>query len=163
MYEKIPDELKKYKNWVCWKAFPSPKENDPNHIGKRPVNAVTGTFASSTDPETWCDYETAVQAAEQYSGIGFVFTNTPFFGVDIDGVEEDVSRFSDGDTGNIIGEFVHTLQSYAELSQSGKGIHIICKGELPSGGRRKGNVEMYETGRFFTMSGNAVSDYPLSD
>ena len=163
MYEKIPDELKKYKNWVCWKAFPSPKENDPNHIGKRPVNAITGTFASSTDPDTWCDYETAVQAAEQYSGIGFVFTNTPFFGVDIDGVEEDVRRFSDGDTGNIIGEFVHTLQSYAELSQSGKGIHIICKGELPSGGRRKGNVEMYETGRFFTMSGNAVSDYPLAD
>ena len=89
MYEKIPDELKKYKNWVCWKAFPSPKENDPNHVGKRPVNAVTGTFASSIDPETWCDYETAVHAAEQYSGIGFVFTNTPFFGVDIDGVEDD--------------------------------------------------------------------------
>ena len=42
---------------------------------------------------------------------------------------------------------------------SGKGIHIICKGELPHGGRRKANVEMYQEGRYFIMTGNAASEY----
>ena len=163
MYEKIPGELKKYNNWICWQAFPAPKKDDPYHIGKRPVNAVTGAFASSTDPSTWCNFETAVRCSAQYSGIGFVFTDSPFFGVDIDGVGDDVASFLGGDAGNIVGEFIHTLQSYSEVSQSGKGIHIICRGSLPEGGRRKGNVEMYETGRFFTMSGNTAYDYDITD
>ena len=59
----------------------------------------------------------------------------------------------------IIAEFVDTLQSYTELSRSGNGIHIICRGKLPPSGRRKGNVEMYENGRFFVMTGNIAAEY----
>jgi putative DNA primase/helicase len=49
------------------------------------------------------------------------------------------------------------------MSQSGTGVHIICKGKLPKGGRKKkhdfGGFEMYETGRFFVMTGNYCSEY----
>ena len=51
------------------------------------------------------------------------------------------------------------MRSYAEYSQSGTGIHIIARGELPGGRRRKGDVEMYQNGRFFVMTGNAASKY----
>lgn len=163
MYEKIPAELKRYNNWICWQAFSSPTKDDPAHIGKRPICAMTGAFASSTNPDTWCDYDTAVRASERYSGIGFVFTNTPFFGVDLDKIDDALEAFKNGNADNIVSEFVYCLHSYAELSQSGKGIHIICHGSLPSGGRHKGNVEMYETGRFFTMSGKVLTDYPITD
>ena len=163
MYDKLPAELKQYNNWVCWQAVLSPTADDPNHIGKRPICAKTGDFASSTNPDTWCDFDTAVKASEHYSGIGFVFTNTPYFGVDLDKLGEAIEDYQNGNTQNIIGEFVYCLRSYAELSQSGKGIHIICKGSLPARGRRSGNVEMYETGRFFTMSGNVFADYPISE
>ena len=152
----IPEELKQLKQWVCWKGITDPAR--PGKIKKIPVNARTGGNAQSNNPETWCDYETAVNASRNYSGIGFMFANG-YFGIDIDDAEDEIRRFRSGDNENIIAEFIYSLESYAEYSQSGKGIHIICKGVLPDGGRRKGKVEMYQEGRFFIMTGKPAAEY----
>ncbi len=157
-FSDIPQELKNLPNWICWKAVPQPRPDDPGHIGKIPINPRTGGGAMSNNPETWTDFDTALRASEQHSGIGFMFGNSPFFGVDIDGIEPDIREFLDGGNG-IVSEFIHALRSYAELSPSGKGIHIICRGELPQGARRRGNVEMYDSGRFFTVTGNNIGGY----
>ena len=161
MYEYIPGELKHLKNWVCWKAIPAPRKDNPDHISKIPINPYTGGQAQSNNPETWSDFSTAVERSRQFSGIGFIFNGSGYFGIDIDGKADDLKAFDNGDNNNIIGEFVHTLQSYTEKSQSGTGIQIICKGALPKGGRRsdKNGVEMYETGRFFVMTGNICAEY----
>lgn len=156
MYEQIPQELKALPNWICWDAVPDEKRGK---IKKVPINALTGGGAMSNNPSTWCDFDTAVRASEKHSGIGFMFGGCPYFGVDIDGKEEELEAYQRGENGNIISEFISTLQSYAEISQSGKGIHIICRGTLPKRGRRKGSVEMYENGRFFVMTGNSCSEY----
>lgn len=158
MYDNIPAELKQLPNWICWRGFPQPRPDDPNHIGKTPINPKTGGNAQSNNPDTWTTFDVAFKASSQYTGIGFMFGNSPYFGVDIDGVEEDIREYIDGGSG-IVAEFVHGLQSYTELSPSGKGIHILCKGSLPKGGRRRGNVEMYDSGRFFTVTGNSISEY----
>lgn len=155
MYEAVPQELKLLPNWICWDAVPEGKSK----IKKIPVNARTGGGAMSNNPSTWCDFDTAMKASEQHSGIGFMFGNCDYFGVDIDGVEEELKAYLNEKKLNIISEFISTLESYTEISQSGRGIHIICKGRLPKGGRRKGNVEMYETGRFFVMTGNYCSEF----
>ncbi|MFR8294858.1 MAG: hypothetical protein ACLVAU_11870 [Ruminococcus sp.] len=156
MYEQIPQELKTLPNWICWDAVPDEKRGK---IKKVPINALTGGGAMSNNPSTWCDFDTAVRASEKHSGIGFMFGGCPYFGVDIDGKEEELEAYQRGENGNIISEFISTLQSYTEISQSGKGIHIICRGTLPKRGRRKGSVEMYEDGRFFVMTGNSCSEY----
>ena len=158
MYENIPNELKICPNWICWQAFPQPRPDDPDHIGKIPINPHTGGNAQSNNPDTWSDFDTAVKASEKFTGIGFMFGNSPYFGVDIDKVEPEIREFLDGGSG-IVTEFIHALQSYAELSPSGKGIHIICRGSLPKGGRRRGNVEMYDSGRFFTVTGSQTGGY----
>ena len=137
--ENIPDELKGLKQFVCW-------------VGKDkiPKNAYTGKNAQSNNPETWADFDTAVSACDKYGfdGIGFMFANG-YFGVDLDHCLDNVD-FCD--------EFVETLQSYAEISKSGTGLHIICKGTLPSGARRKGGVEMYSSGRYFICTGNVYNE-----
>lgn len=156
MYEQIPDELKKHKQWVCWKAVPD--ESRPGKMKKLPINPYTGGLAQSNNAKTWADYTSALSVCKQYNGIGFMFTGG-YFGVDIDGVDGAITDYRNGDSDNIVAEFIHTLQSYAEYSVSGKGIHIICKGKLPQGGRRKKNVEMYESGRFFIMTGNRAAEY----
>lgn len=162
MYEKIPEELKKLPCWICWKAVPDLKSH--SGIKKIPIAPLTGNAASSIAPETWTDFESAVKASEKYSGIGFVFDGrSGYFGVDVDDIAGSVRDFQSGSADNIAGEFIMSLQSYTELSQSGNGVHIICKGKLPSGSRRRGNVEMYETGRYFVMTGNAITDYPIAD
>lgn len=137
--ENLPEELKKVKQWVCW-------------IGadKIPRNPYNGFNAKSNDSDTWADFETAVQACDDYGfdGIGFMFA-PPYFGVDLDHCI-DKSDFCD--------EWVETLGSYAEISKSGSGLHIICKGKLPDGARRKGGIEMYSSGRYFICTGNVYNE-----
>lgn len=137
--ENIPSELKLLKQWVCWAGS-----------DKIPKNPFTGGNARSNDASTWASFDQAVAACEQFhfDGLGFMFANG-YFGVDLDHCLDNVD-FCD--------EFVETLQSYAEYSKSGNGIHIICKGELPSGARRRGNVEMYNSGRYFICTGNLYSE-----
>lgn len=155
MYEAIPSELKALPNWVCYRYF---YDDGIDKYRKMPINPRDMEPAKSNDPTTWTDYDTAVHAAEECDGIGFMFSNSPYFGVDIDGVRDEIERYKAGED-TIIAEFVDTLQSYTELSRSGNGIHIICRGKLPPSGRRKGNVEMYENGRFFVMTGNIAAEY----
>lgn len=160
MFELIPEELRKLNNWVCWKAEPDPKSH--SGISKKPVNPRTGGMAQSNNPQTWSDFDTAVRMSDNFAGIGFMFTDSGHFGVDIDDCYDMLAEYlSDGGNPqtNVISEFISGLASYAELSQSGNGIHIICRGKLPEGARRRGKIEMYDKGRFFVMTGNCCSEY----
>lgn len=158
MYEKVPQELKDLRQWVCWLGTPDLDRTEK--IRKIPVDAKTGLPAKVNDPATWCSFDEAVAASEQYSGIGLILTGG-YIGVDIDGAQDALAEYRADPyaDGNLINEFVHTLQSYTEYSQSGNGIHIIGRGRLPENGRRRGNVEMYDTGRFFIVTGRSCSEY----
>ena len=131
-YQAIPLELRCLPNWVCWQAVQD--ERSHSGVSKRPIDPKTGNFAKSNDPSTWGDFDTAVQAAQKWSGIGFMFSKSGYFGVDLDDIAEDLQNYRDGD-GGIVTEFVNALQSYAEVSQ------------------------MYDSGRFFVMTGVPISEY----
>lgn len=135
----IPKELTILPNWVCWKS-----------TDKIPYNPATGKPAMANNKNTWGTFKQAVKACETFGfdGIGFEF-QPPYFGVDLDHCL---------DNQDLIDEFTESLQSYTEISRSGQGIHIICKGELPEGKKRKDNVEMYQTGRYFILTGNLLTD-----
>lgn len=137
--ENIPKELKDVNNWVCWVGT--------DKVPKSPSN---GKNAQSNNPKTWGTFAQAVKACETFGfdGIGFMFA-PPYFGVDLDHCL---------DQKEFVAEFVETLGSYTEISKSGAGIHIICRGTLPAGRRRKGNVEMYTEGRYFICTGNIYDD-----
>ena len=153
MYERIPDELKNCPHWVCWKSEPDPKSH--SGIKKIPINPKTGGQAMSNNPETWSNFETAVRASRNYSGIGFMFSGSGYFGVDLDDCFSEIEGYLRGEK-NFVSDFVDGLGSYTELSQSCHGLHIICKGRLPEGARRKGKFEMYDKGRYFIMTGNPL-------
>lgn len=149
----IPDELKQLKNWCVWKF-----EKRNGKRTKIPFNAETGEFAKSNDKSTWSSYENAVNA-EGVDGIGFFF-EPPYLGIDIDDIDDDLHRFKQGDKlDNIVSEFNEAFKSYTEVSPSGNGLHIIVKGKIPGSRRRKGNIEMYDSGRFFTMTGKNIGKY----
>lgn len=141
-YDNIPNELKQYNNWVCFKFV-----NRNGKKSKVPFNPISGQMAKSNDMSTWCTYDVAVNNAARYDGIGFQFSNSPFVGVDID-------HCKDGDNISVPAlDIIDTLKSYTEISPSGTGVHIICKGNAPDGGNRKDNIEIYSEGRYFTVTG----------
>lgn len=168
-YIQIPLEMKQTKRWICYKV-----EMREDKETKVPYNAINGKYARSNDSSTWTNFKVAIIGCVKYNcnGIGFMLgedqeTNTCYFGIDLDNhpdrdgkkpmTAEEFSSFSS--------EFINSLQSYTEYSHSGEGIHIICKGSLPAGPRRKNGVavEMYEKGRFFTMTGNVVKALPVNE
>jgi putative DNA primase/helicase len=101
---------------------------------------------------TWSTFKDAVEAYErgEYAGLGFMFSSAdPYTGIDLDScVDED---------GKIAGwalEIARYLDSYTEFSATGTGLHIIVRGDAPN--RRKGDLEIYSSKRFFTMTGHIV-------
>ncbi len=145
-YDNIPYELKQMNRWVLYRLFWDEKRGK---YDKKPFNARTGSMAQSNNPSTWCDYETAMYVVDLYDGLGFMLGDG-IFGVDIDGVE-----LKDP----VVKEVLTTLNSYAEISPSGKGIHVICMGSKPQGACRRGNFECYDSGRFFTVTGDTIPGY----
>ncbi|MBS4461208.1 DNA primase [Aerococcaceae bacterium zg-B36] len=156
MYDNIPTELVELDQWCVYRKEWVPQNRKYTKI---PYNPKTGYMAKSNDPTTWVDFDTAVELSEHFDGIGFFF-HDGYYGVDLDNIESEVMRYLDNDwQDNIVADFIETLTSYAEISPSGTGVHIICKGSLPPGGRRKGDIEMYDHGRFFTVTGNRIGSY----
>jgi hypothetical protein len=47
---------------------------------------------------------------------------------------------------------VQPFASYAEVSLSGNGVHIVINAKLPGSGRRSGRIEIYDSERYFTVS-----------
>ncbi len=151
--ENVPSDLTEWNRWVAWRLeFRSGKWT------KVPVNAASGARASSTDPSTWSAFEKALRCAHKnlLPGVGFVFTGSPFAGVDLDGCRHpETGRLEDWAE-----EIVAELDSYAEVSPSETGVKVVVRGSLLPGRRRRGSVEMYDSGRFFTVTGHRLPEAP---
>jgi len=157
-FSNIPKDMQDYPHWILWR-LEERKNKDGKLVPTKAPYSVHGGMGKVNDPSTWTSFENAIQAYEtgSWSGIGFVFTDTPFVAVDIDHCME---------KGNLSDEAVEAygmLNSYTEFSQSGTGLHIICKGKLPDGRRRNGSFEMYsrDSKRYFAMTGDTGGGTPL--
>jgi putative DNA primase/helicase len=150
---QAPGELRTADQFVCWR-----EEDRDGDITKVPYS-VHGGRASSTNPKTWAPFEAAIAYAEEHSmsGVGFVFTeDDPYAGIDID-------KCRNAETGEIepwAWKIVAALDSYTEVSPSGTGLHVFVKATLPGPNNRKGPVEMYESGRYFTLTGEHLGGSP---
>lgn len=163
----IPDELTEYDNWVCWRyEWREPKDEDkPGKWTKVPINPHTDGRASSTEPETWASAATALgvhrRDGTQTDGIGFVFTDTPFTGIDGD----DCINPATGEIADWFVDVLETMDSPAFVSPSETGGHIYAECGKPGSrckraiGGADGEIEMYDTGRFFTVTGVPIDGY----
>lgn len=146
----IPGELKTRNQWVAWRM--ETRDGKPTKV---PYNFGTGRRAQSTNPETWGTWEDALQALQsgQYSGVGFVFSeDDPYTGVDLDKVRNPET----GELTDYARNITADLDGYAEISPSGTGVHVIVRGTLPGAHNRRGVVEAYSHGRYFTITGDAI-------
>jgi predicted transcriptional regulator len=151
VYQPIPPELREQEQWVCWQY-----EKRAGKWTKVPYDPHTGKQASTTNPETWAGFEEAVTACERggYSGIGYVFAeDDPFAGVDLD----DCVCPETGAIEVWAWELVDDFNTYAEISPSGGGLHLIMRGKAPDRKNQRAGVEAYSTARFFTITGDAVT------
>lgn len=143
----IPSELRAFKQWCCSTAS-----------SKIPLNARTGEAASVDKPETWSSYAdaAAAMAMNKAAFVGFVLSeDDPYTIIDLDEPETDEQRQRHS-------KILEVFDSYAELSKSRKGVHIIVKGRIPKGVRRD-RVEVYSTLRYMICTGSVIVDRPIAD
>jgi len=121
----------------------------------KPPFKPDGGYASHSRPETWTSFDKALNAYKRggFDGIGFVLTeDDPYAAIDLDkchdaesGVTEDWAR-----------DIVQAIPSYWELSPSGTGLRAIVRAKLPPGGRKKQQLEMYDSLRYVTITGHKI-------
>jgi hypothetical protein len=146
--ENIPVELKQRTQWVCWRYEFNP--TNPEKPKKVPINPNNGLRARVNNPATWTDFQTALEAAAYYDGIGFVFTDEdPLVGCDLDDVFDPVT----GEMDPGAHEICQLLDTYIEFSPSGTGLHLIAFGKIPCAGRKRPGIEIYQAKHFFCITG----------
>lgn len=156
LVENVPEELKSSLQWVLWRL--ETRDGKPTKVPYQ----TTGWKAKSDDPTTWATFNAVldvyIKEGGRFSGIGFVLSeDDPFAGVDLD-------HCLDPETSLIVPwalEIIHELDSYTEITPSGQGIRIFARGKLPPGGRKRGNIEVYDSGRFLTVTGRHLEGTPV--
>jgi putative DNA primase/helicase len=156
---QVPEALKQRDHWVCWRY--QTRNGKPTKI---PFDARSGREASSTDRRTWSSLTEVVHAIggdATLSGPGFVFAEGDgFCGVDLDNAIDPTS----GALKPWAERIVRTLDSYTEISPSGTGVKIFLRATKP--GKRcrtsidDGEIEIYDQGRYFTVTGRRWTGTP---
>ncbi len=145
-----------------WGCLPAALRDRPQWVlagaDKRPLTA-DGCAASSTDPSTWTDFDTACRAASAKGlHIGYMLHESdPFACIDLDVKDgtprEHIERFQ---------KIVAAFDSYTERSRSGKGLHVWVEGKIGRGVKRDG-VEVYSQERFIICTGDTYIDRPVAN
>jgi putative DNA primase/helicase len=161
----IPQALMDLPQWVCWKNLPG-ADGKARKVPICPRNLRT---ASSTDRATWSTFDDAIKAAEGHptkiDGIGFVFTpDDPFCGIDLDGCVD-----ANGEISPEADRIITLLDSFTELSQSGRGLHVIIRGHKPPNTPCKSAkiagcklLEIYDQARYFIVTGRHLEGTPAA-
>jgi len=142
---QLPNELTSKARWI-------------RHKNKVPIT-VNNHAASSTNPATWSDYQTAKESRHG-DGLGFVLSGDGITCIDLD-------YCYSGEPTAAAQSLIDSLpDTYIEVSPSGKGLHIWGYTDLQQGRRftRDGlSIEIYPNGRYITMTGNALNRAPLAE
>jgi len=152
--QNFPAELLAVMCWCLWRyVWREPKNEKEGKWTKVPYQP-NGATAKSNDRGTGSPFGSvcAAYCTGKFDGVG-CFLFPPLVGIDLDHVR-------DSQTGEIeqwAAEIIKQMDSYCEVSPSGTGVHIWTAGELrPDGGHRKGRVEIYQIGRYFTVTGEKI-------
>jgi hypothetical protein len=160
----LPEELTKLSQWLVWRYVQKEGDVKPAKV----PHTCMGYRADVTNREAWSNYQYALTTFREQrvccDGMGFVFAaDGVHCGIDLDHVWQ-----SDADEGapwahQILERFADT---YSEESPSGSGVKIWSRARLTPGVRCKwpigcgGGLEIYDRGRFFTVTGRAGLSIP---
>lgn len=166
-YAAVPGELKRLSQWMSWTVVP----RSDGKYDKKPVDPRTGFGASKTNSSDWHDFETAAQAVGkvlkaagdriEVAGIGLALTkDDAFCAVDLDECRDHEKDTIQGWAWSLISK----LDSYTEVSPSGRGVRVFVRAKLPGKGGPKTidghSVEFYDRKAFVTVTGDHLEGTP---
>jgi putative DNA primase/helicase len=169
----VDESLRELDQWICWVYEWNAKREEWVKVPKDPNSERN---AKSSDPDTWGTFEEALDYHEREGtgtdGLGIMFSDGPgLAGIDLDGCLHPETQELEPWAKDIIAR----SDSYTETSPSGLGVHVLLLGIKPGDRcRRKqertieeldnydkeAEVEMYDSGRYFTFTGERLEAMP---
>jgi len=166
--QNTPAALKILRQWVLWR-FETIKGRQTKVL-YNPNQPLAK--AKCNDPDTWGTFKQTIGTFhgnyDRFCGVAFAFTaNDPYAGIDLDDcIDPATGEFIWGKA------IVDAFASYTEISPSGCGVKIFLKGKKPSHAKCKvkdpglcgeeGAMEVYDSKRFFVVTGNHLEGSPKS-
>jgi len=156
----VPKFILDLPQWICWRAS---WDRVKLKWDKKPICVATGDGRGFTRLEMGASYEEAVAATTRLNlaGVGFVFhQHNRLVGIDLDRCRNPVT----GEIEAWAREVLELAETYAEVSPSGTGVHLFARGDLAGTSAIKNGpakVEMYASGRYFTITGTHVPGTPF--
>lgn len=150
--DNCPEELKDYKQWVFWVKEGDKKLPLVYHVAEAHLTAKDWN-----NPKHWMTFQEAVDLIEMGVSdfplnLGFVFTpEDPFVFIDIDHYKEEAHK-------TVAAKLLNACEGYAEVSQSGQGLHLIVKAKKSSLLTRSKFVECYDHNRFCALTFNSINN-----
>jgi hypothetical protein len=158
--EQIPALLKRAARWAPWRAKWNDKRGKWDKVPCSPSPPFYGL--STGKPDRWGGFEAAVAAyrahPERFAGVGYLMTDPHgVVGTDLD------DCVADGVVAPWAQEIVAALDSYTELSPSGRGLRIFSRAEiLNDWTNHEIGIEVYggHEFRFLTVTGQHLPGTP---
>lgn len=150
--DNIPAEFRDTPHWVNWKY-----EEREGKRTKVPYIPLAGGRAKANDEKTWRPFGVAIRGMQSdgMEGIGFVVTkDDAYIGVDLD------DCITNGELSPEAQSWIDACPTYTEITPSGKGLRLYGLGHKPQGFRNTATCEVYESGRFFCMTGQKWEGTP---
>jgi hypothetical protein len=160
-YDQVPADLRDMPNWVLWRL------EQRNGKTTKPPYQLNGELADKTNRDHLSTFEATAEAhaCGRYDGLGFAWMRQDgLLGIDLDNCLAD-----DGTPEDWAQAILDDFQghAYAEVSQSGRGVKLICRGARPDNfertrvtvgddGRR---IEVYDGAIYFAMTGKALPGF----
>ena len=155
--QDIPNSLKLLPQWCVWR-YGKPRKD--GNRAKPPVTPSTGRLAKPNDPSTFEGFEQAMAAYStgKFAGVGFaLFEGDGLVGIDLDHCIH--KGAPNHQAQKILDQFEGC---YTEISPSGTGYRIFCKGSAIRSGKGHGSnswVEVYDhtSPRYLTVTGERIN------
>lgn len=150
-FSNIPAELRNRNTWLLHRCKADPKK--PGKVQRIPHGA--DGKPTNTNPEKFLTFEDACEAVPRFDGLTLALTGDGLACVDLDNCRNPETGALTPAAQEILDMFG---DSYAEVSGSGRGIHIWCFGRVPKNSHPdKSWVEIYDHAKAIAMTGNPES------
>lgn len=179
----LREELKQMKRWVAWRE--EYREGQNREGQDKPTKVPYCTLSrkgSSTNSDTWLTIKEALKLSKKLTvedglkkGVGIILGDLGngkcLWGIDIDHAVE--KKESTAFSNSVVQEVLYDrfVDTYIEWSPSKKGLHILCVTDETKEGPKEHRVtlengiefEIYNSGRYFTLTGNKFQDLDIID
>lgn len=172
--ENIPQALRDINRWFLWE-YVAKREGDWSKIPKHCNDALSWGSGTNSDGLTFKSFEEATAWMDSHrsrgSNVGLAFAMAPKGQTHelTTGIDLDLALTSDGMLKEWADKILREVEdvAYAEISPSGKGLKVIVSGSAPTKvinkksfgpSDDKEGVEVYDYGRFWTMTGDIWGD-----